>query len=53
MQHHTYAGKDHIIEEGVISEVAWQKWQVFYDVRRRETFLRILEDQGKHLVPLP
>ncbi|GEM_PF-6286196 len=51
LQLSTDAGKEYIIEEGVISEVAWQEWQAFHDVRRRETFLRILEAQGKHLVP--
>ncbi|MBI4546924.1 MAG: hypothetical protein HY707_03025 [Ignavibacteriae bacterium] len=52
MQHHTHAEKEYIIEEEVISEGEWQRWQALYAIRRRETFSRILEAQGKYLAPL-
>jgi hypothetical protein len=52
MQHHTQVGKEYIIEENVVGEDEWQRWQSFYDVRRRDMFLRILEIQRNHLTTL-
>jgi len=39
--------KESAIEQGIISEVAWQRWQASYDAIRSKIFLEILETGEK------
>jgi hypothetical protein len=52
IQHRRHNEKEFLIDEGIMSEVAWQRWQARYAVRRRKTFIHILEAQREHLALL-
>jgi len=39
--------KESVIEQGIMSEVEWQRWQASYVVIRRKIFLEILETEEK------
>jgi hypothetical protein len=36
----------------IIAKETWQRWQAAYAVKRRETFISILEARGKRLATL-
>jgi hypothetical protein len=47
MQPQRVFGKEYVLEDGNVRDDEWQRWQASYAVRRRDTFLRILEARWK------